>query len=82
MSLAERMAKAKELYPGSDEWAKDEERLFEILYLRQDLPMLPSHWTVDFRGFPIPENIFGTSDEHPPVIYAHSKDRSKEFIGR
>jgi hypothetical protein len=82
MSLSERMAKAKELYPGSDEWAKDEESLFEILYLRQDLPMLPSHWTVDFRGFPIPENIFQTSDEHPPIIYCHSKDRSKEYSGR
>ena len=82
MNLSERMEMAKELYPGSRNWAKDEERLFEILYLRQDLPMLPSHWTLDFRGFPIPENIFETSDEYPPIIYAHSKDGSKEFSGK
>lgn len=82
MSLSERMETAKELYPGSRDWAKDEERLFEILFLRQDLPMLPSHWNVDFRGFPIPENIFETSDEHPAIIYAHSKDGSKEFSGK
>ena len=60
ITLTEKMERAKALYPGSEDWAKDEERLFEILYLRQDLPILPSHWNIDFRGFPIPENIFET----------------------
>lgn len=82
LTLAERMEKAKQLYPGSKNWAKDEERLFEILYLRQDLPMLPSHWTIDFRGFPIPEDIFETSEEHKPIVYAHSKNGSKDHTGK
>ncbi|KAF4126540.1 hypothetical protein GMORB2_0276 [Geosmithia morbida] len=79
LTLRERMEKAKELYPGSKDWAHDEARLFEILYLRQDLPMLPSHWNIDFRGFPIPENIFATSDEFAPIVYAHSTGGSREF---
>lgn len=80
-SLSERMEQAKKLYPGFKEWAKDEERLFEILYLRQDIPMLPSNWNIDFRGFPIPENVFATSDEHSPIVYAHSTSGSKGFSG-
>lgn len=80
-SLRQRMEEAKALYPGSKNWAKDEERLFEILYLRQDLPMLPSHWNLDFRGFPIPEHIFDTSDEYIPIVYAHSSQGSAEFAG-
>lgn len=68
------MEREKGLYPGASTWAEDEERLFEILYLRQDLPMLPSHWEFDFRGRPIPETIFSTSDEYLPIVYAYSNE--------
>lgn len=81
MSLENRMEVAKDRYPGSKAWAADEERLFEILYLRQDLPMLPSHWNIDFRGFPLPERIFETSEEYPPIIYACEKNGTKEYAG-
>ncbi|KAM5365606.1 hypothetical protein ACJZ2D_010941 [Fusarium nematophilum] len=74
MSLEEEMNQEKERYPGAGGWAPDEERLFEILFMRQDLPMLPSTWDVDFRGVPISDTIFKTSDDFPPIIYAHSKD--------
>lgn len=76
------MQEAKRMYPGSKEWAKDEEKLFEILYLRQDIPMLPNHWNIDFRGFPIPEEIFNTGLLYPPRIYAHLKAGSKEYAGK
>lgn len=82
LSLSEKMDIAKQRYPGAKEWAKDEERLFEILYLRQDLPILPSHWKFDFRGFPLPENIFETSEEHPPIIYSHNQTRAGQFRGK
>lgn len=81
-SIEEQMEEAKAMYPGSKEWAKDEERLFEVLYLRQDIPMLPRHWIVDFRGIPIPEEIFETTKEYPPRVYAHSKGKTKEFLGK
>lgn len=82
MSLEEKMEMAKDRYPGAKEWAEDEEKLFKILFLRQDLPMLPSNWMVDFRGFPLPERIFDTSDENPPIIYAHKKNSTTEYTGK
>ncbi|KAK1244882.1 hypothetical protein MKX08_004511 [Trichoderma sp. CBMAI-0020] len=44
------MQMAKRNYLGKLEWAKGEEQLFEILFLRQDIPLLPLHWEVDFRA--------------------------------
>lgn len=78
MDPRQQMEIEKAMYPGAGTWAKDEERLFEILFLRQDIPLLPTHWDVDFRGVPISEATFQTSDELPPIVYAHSK---KEFQG-
>lgn len=77
-SLEEEMTREKQRYPGASEWAPAEERLFEILYMRQDLPMLPSTWDVDLRGVPISDMIFKTSDEFRPIVYAHSKT----FLGQ
>ncbi|KAM0432827.1 hypothetical protein ACHAPT_004529 [Fusarium lateritium] len=74
VSLEQEMMQEKERYPGASGWATAEERLFEILFMRQDLPMLPSTWDVDLRGVPISDVIFKTSDDFPPIIYAHSKD--------
>nr|RBQ87481.1 hypothetical protein FVER53263_06187 [Fusarium verticillioides] len=73
-SMEELMKLEKERYPGASTWAPAEERLFEILYMRQDLPMLPSTWDVDLRGVPISDIVFQTSDEFPPIIYAHSNN--------
>ncbi|CAM1511626.1 Fc.00g091390.m01.CDS01 [Cosmosporella sp. VM-42] len=74
MDLFQQMEEEKIRYPGASGWAAAEERLFEILFLRQDLPMLPSNWDVDFRTVPISEVVFETSDEYPAIIYAHGKD--------
>ncbi|KAF4952178.1 hypothetical protein FGADI_6974 [Fusarium gaditjirri] len=73
-SMEELMKLEKERYPGASSWAPAEERLFEILYMRQDLPMLPTTWDVDLRGVPLSDIVFQTSDDFPPIIYAHSKD--------
>ncbi|KAF4964033.1 hypothetical protein FZEAL_10894, partial [Fusarium zealandicum] len=73
MTIEEEMKHEKERYPGASSWAPAEERLFEILFMRQDLPMLPSTWDVDLRGVPISDVIFKTSDDFPPIVYAHSK---------
>lgn len=72
--LFQQMEEEKIRYPGASGWAAAEERLFEILFMRQDLPLLPSNWDIDFSGVPISEVVFDTSDEHPPIIYAHGKD--------
>ena len=76
--LYEQMQEEKIRYPGASGWAPAEERLFEILFMRQDLPMLPSNWDIDFSTVPISETVFHTSEEHPPIIYAHQK----EFRGK
>lgn len=78
MSRNYQMQLEKELYPGAKSWARDEERLFEILFTRQDLPMLPPSWDVDFSGVPISDTIFHTNERYPAIVYAHSKD----FRGR
>ncbi|KAF5625226.1 hypothetical protein F52700_9129 [Fusarium sp. NRRL 52700] len=72
--MEELMRLEKERYPGASSWAPAEERLFEILYMRQDLPMLPTTWDIDLQGVPISDIVFQTSDESPPIIYAHSQD--------
>lgn len=77
--LFQQMEEEKIRYPGASGWAPAEERLFEILFMRQDLPLLPSNWDIDFSGVPISEVVFDTSDEHPPIIYAHGKDFRGEF---
>ncbi|EFQ27711.1 hypothetical protein CGRA01v4_02884 [Colletotrichum graminicola] len=66
------MDEERKLFPGSDNWAEDEHRLFRILYMRQYCPLLPSHWDMDFRGIPIPDILFASSDAHPPVINSRS----------
>lgn len=78
-NMEEEMKLEKERYPGASSWAPAEERLFEILFMRQDLPMLPTTWDVDLRGVPISDVVFKTTDEFPPIIYAHSKDFRGKF---
>ncbi|KAF4994456.1 hypothetical protein FGRMN_5786 [Fusarium graminum] len=73
-NMEEEMKLEKERYPGASSWAPAEERLFEILFMRQDLPMLPTTWDVDLRGVPISDVVFKTTEEFPPIIYAHSKN--------
>ena len=68
------MALEKGLYPGSEQWAEDEERLFETLFMRQYRPILPQSWTFDFRGIPAPDAIFGSKPADMPLIYSCSGD--------
>ncbi|VUC37686.1 unnamed protein product [Clonostachys rosea] len=79
MSLSDRMEQDKQKFPGAKEWAKEEERLFEIFYLRQDIPILPPHWSIDLRGFPLTDHIFQTSKDYPPAIYSHSETMAGQF---
>ncbi|KAF7544223.1 hypothetical protein G7046_g9831 [Stylonectria norvegica] len=74
MDLLQEMEAEKIRFPGASSWAPDEERLFEIMFLRQDLPMLPPNWDMDFCGVPISDHIFQTSEENPAIIYAHAKE--------
>lgn len=74
IDLEEQLTRQKEFYPGACTWAEDEEKLFEILFCRQDLPILPAHWEVDLRGVPVGEANFTASDEQIALVYAHSKE--------
>ncbi|EFY92661.1 hypothetical protein J3458_001787 [Metarhizium acridum] len=67
----------KRSYPGASTWADEEERLFEILFQRADIPLLPAHWHVDFRGIPVVDSIFSAGDGVPSIIY--SRSTKKEF---
>lgn len=75
----EQMKAAKDLMPGSQDWAQDENKLFELMFQRQDIPLLPSHWALDFQGVPVSDSIFNISDEHSPVIHARS---GQDFRGK
>lgn len=72
------MQMAKRNYLGRLEWAKAEDQLFEILFLRQDIPLLPLHWEVDFRGVPISGDCFCCKKGENPIIYAHTST----FLGQ
>lgn len=67
----EEMMEERKLFPGSDAWAADEERLFQLLFMRQYSPLMPPHWSVDFRGIPLPDILFATSEVDRPVVYSH-----------
>ncbi|KHN97056.1 uncharacterized protein MAM_05165 [Metarhizium album ARSEF 1941] len=67
----------KRSYPGASTWAEEEEKLFELLFQRAHIPLLPAHWHVDFRGIPVVDSIFSPSDEVPSIIY--SRSTKKEF---
>ncbi|KAM3447331.1 hypothetical protein MY3296_008801 [Beauveria thailandica] len=69
----EQLELEKSRYPGASTWAPDEERLFELLFFRQDLPILPSHWELDMSAVPISEANFADV-ENAPIVYAHSTD--------
>lgn len=79
----EEMMEEKKLFPGSDSWAPDEERLFQVLFMRQYSPLMPPHWSVDFRGIPLPDILFATSEVDLPVVYSQSgRDfRSRDLPG-
>lgn len=66
------MEEEKSLFPRADEWADEEARLFEVLFMRQYSPLLPTFWDMDFKGIPIPDILFQTSDVDRPVIYSYS----------
>ncbi|KAF3071987.1 hypothetical protein CFAM422_005694 [Trichoderma lentiforme] len=66
------MEEEKRRYLGSQRWNGLEERLFEILFLRQEIPLLPLHWEVDFRGVPVSGNLFCWREGVKPIVYAHT----------
>jgi hypothetical protein len=78
MRRYEEMQKEKKFFPRADEWHEDESRLFEILYMRQYSPLMPSFWDMDFKGIPIPDILLQTSLLDQPVIYSVS---GNEFVG-
>ncbi|TQW00759.1 hypothetical protein IF1G_00690 [Cordyceps javanica] len=73
MDLWKQLELEKSRYPGASTWAPDEERLFELLFFREGLPILPSHWELDLRAVPISEANFADAEKQP-IVYAHSKD--------
>jgi hypothetical protein len=75
----EDMREEKKLFPGSDEWAPDEERLFQTLFMRQYSPLMPPYWSADFRGIPLPDILFATSEVDRPIVYSYS---DRDFWGK
>ncbi|KAF9881866.1 hypothetical protein CkaCkLH20_01012 [Colletotrichum karsti] len=71
------MNEERKLFPGSDNWADDELRLFKILFMRQYSPLLPADWQMSFRGIPIPDILFASSIAHPPIINSRSDNDYK-----
>jgi hypothetical protein len=78
-SKEEEMARERALVPGSEAWADAEARLFEVLFMREWMALLPSHWSVDFRGIPTPSLLFASGERHKPVIYSLLDNDSQGF---
>ncbi|KAH8173357.1 hypothetical protein LIA77_07612 [Sarocladium implicatum] len=79
LQLQKDMEAERQRFTGASNWAPAEERLFELLYMREQLPMMPRHWQYDFQGVPFQDHVFSTSEENPPVIHAHTQ--KTEFQG-
>lgn len=75
----EEMMEEKKLFPNSHMWAAGEERLFQLLFMRQYSPLMPVHWHVDFRGIPVPGILFATSEVDRPVVYSQLE---QDFRGK
>ncbi|KKO99354.1 hypothetical protein THAR02_08539 [Trichoderma harzianum] len=71
-TILDSMEEEKRRYLGSQRWNGIEERLFEILFLRQEIPLLPLHWEVDFRGVPVSGDLFCWREGVKPIVYAHA----------
>lgn len=71
-TILDSMEEEKRRYLGSQRWNRLEERLFEILFLRQEIPLLPLHWEVDFRGVPVSGDLFCWKKGVKPIVYAHA----------
>ncbi|KAL6692108.1 hypothetical protein J3F84DRAFT_397110 [Trichoderma pleuroticola] len=71
-SILDSMEMEKRRYLGSQQLSGLEERLFEILFLRQEIPLLPLHWEVDFRGVPVSGDLFCWQRGVKPIVYAHT----------
>lgn len=71
-TILDSMEEEKRRYLGSQRWNRLEERLFEILFLRQEIPLLPLHWEVDFRGVPVSGDLFCWREGVKPIVYAHT----------
>ncbi|KAL7799387.1 hypothetical protein V8C43DRAFT_313411 [Trichoderma afarasin] len=71
-TILDSMEEEKRRYLGSQRWNGLEERLFEILFLRQEIPLLPLHWEVDFRGVPVSGDLFCWREGVKPIVYAHA----------
>ncbi|KAL6809467.1 hypothetical protein GGI42DRAFT_340584 [Trichoderma sp. SZMC 28013] len=71
-TILDSMETEKRRYLGSQRWNELEERLFEILFLRQEIPLLPLHWEVDFRGVPVSGDLFCYRRGVKPIVYAHT----------
>ncbi|KAH0524887.1 hypothetical protein TsFJ059_007335 [Trichoderma semiorbis] len=71
-TILDSMEEEKRRYLGSQRWNGLEERLFEILFLRQEIPLLPLHWEVDFRGVPVSGDLFCWREGVKPIVYAHT----------
>lgn len=76
----DKMQDEKQLFPGSSSWAEDEVKLFEILFMREYWPLLPSKWSVDFHGIPVPEVLFASSEVQDPVIFSQSGNDFKGML--
>ncbi|TFB05273.1 hypothetical protein CCMA1212_002569 [Trichoderma ghanense] len=70
--LADMEAEKRQYLGTSLRWAPLEERLFEILFLRQEIPLLPSYWEEYFPTVPMPEACYCWRKDMNPVVYAHA----------
>lgn len=79
--ILESMETEKRRYLGNHQLNELEERLFEILFLRQEIPLLPLHWGVDFRAVPMSGDLFCWKTGMKPIVYAHTSGfRGEKFF--
>ncbi|OTA04690.1 hypothetical protein A9Z42_0052880 [Trichoderma parareesei] len=78
--LADMEAEKRQYLGTSLRWAPLEERLFEILFLRQEIPLLPSYWEEYFLPFPMPEACYCWRKDMNPVVYAHANNTFRATV--
>jgi hypothetical protein len=74
-----RHAQAQQLPEGSGIWTDVDKDLFYRLAMRGFEPLVPGHWTMDFKT--LPQQLFSTAEQEPLILpFSQREFRAKHYL--
>lgn len=76
---AQRHAETQELPDDTGTWAEAEKDLFYRLAMRGFEPLVPGHWSMDFKT--LPQQLFSVQEQEPLILpYEQREFRAKHYL--